>query len=168
MIFKNTNSFFGKNGFLLVAAAWLLTISFIIDNYWSGVATTTSVQKAIQRNIIKTEKNLERFYKDSVLINKLIKGRYSEKQLEELVEKKFFIFIYGASSFYEKHPIFWNTQVIQPYAGILSEPDGTTFRRLINGWYIINKKKYQAGDGRQCARWLANPRHWPTDGRSLR
>lgn len=147
LIFKNTNSFFGKNGFLLVAAAWLLTISFIIDNYWSGIATNSSVQKTIQRDIIKTQKNIEKFYKDSILVNKLIKRQFNNKQLEDLVEKKFFIFIYKASQFNEKHPIFWNTQIIEPSTGILNEPYGASFRKLINGWYIIDKKEYRADNG---------------------
>ncbi len=147
LIFKNTNSFFGKNGFLLVAAAWLLTISFIIDNYWTGVATTNAVQNAIQRNIVKTQKNIARFYQDPELINKLIKGRYNKVELENLVEKKFFLFIYRALPFNEKHPIFWNTQIIEPDAGILNEPDGASFQKLKNGWYLIDKKQYQAGNG---------------------
>ncbi len=147
LIFKNTNSFFGKNGFLLVAAAWFLTISFIIDNYWSGVATTNSVQKAIQRDIVKRQKNISNFYKDSSLINTLIKGRYDKHQLESLVEKKFFIFIYKNSPFLERHPIFWNTQIIEPDAGVLNEPDGTNFRKLINGWYVVDKRDYRADNG---------------------
>ncbi len=147
LIFKNTNSFFGKNGFLLVAAAWLLTISFIIDNYWSGVATTNAVQRAIQRDIVKIQTNIVKFYKDTVLINKLIKGQYNQEQLEDLVEKKFFIFIYRSTPFNEYHPIFWNTQIIEPNAGMPGEPDGTRFRQLINGWYVTDKKKYLAGNG---------------------
>ncbi len=147
MIFKNTNSFFGKNGFLLVAAAWLLTISFIIDNYWSVIATTNSVQRAIQRDIVKTQNNIAKFYQDSLLINKLIKGQYNKEQLESLVKKNFFIFIYRALPFNEKHPIFWNTQIIEPRASILNEPDGTNFLQLKNGWYVIDKKQYQAGNG---------------------
>ncbi len=143
LIFQNTNSFFGKNGFLLVAAAWLLTISFIIDNYWSGIATTNSVQKAIQKDILKKQKNIAKFYEDSLLVNKIVKGRYSQQELENLVEKKFFIFIYRTLPFNEKHPIFWNTQIVEPEAGILTDPDGTTFRQLKNGWYIIDKRKYQ-------------------------
>ncbi len=147
LIFKNSNSFFGKNGFLLVAAAWLLTISFIIDNYWSGIATPKSVHNAIQKDIVKNQKSIAGFYKDSILINKLINRQYNKEQLEDLVKEKFFIFIYRALPFNEKHPIFWNTQIIEPDSSILNEPDGTSFRQLINGWYVIDKKKYQAGNG---------------------
>ncbi|MEO7962172.1 MAG: histidine kinase dimerization/phospho-acceptor domain-containing protein, partial [Ginsengibacter sp.] len=143
MIFKNTNSFFGRNGFLLVIAAWLLTISFIIDNYWSGFATSSSVQRSVQRNIVNTQKQIANFYRDSTLINKMIRGKYNNVELKKLVDKKFFIFIYKISPLDERQTIFWNTQIIEPPASILEEPEGSSFRKLTNGWYIFDKKKYQ-------------------------
>ncbi|MEP6595755.1 MAG: hypothetical protein ABJA71_07395, partial [Ginsengibacter sp.] len=147
MIFKNTNTFFGRNGFMLLAAAWLLTISFIIDNYWSGIATSSAVQKAIQRDIIKSQKNIEQFYHDSTLINRVIKRQYNEEELGILVEKKFFIFIYRITSSNDRVPIFWNTQIIEPDSAVLNMPDGSAFRQLVNGWYVIDKKKYQPVNG---------------------
>ncbi|MEP7252408.1 MAG: ATP-binding protein [Ginsengibacter sp.] len=147
LILQHTNSFFGKNGFLLVAAAWLLTISFIIDNYWSGVATTNSVQKTIQKNIIRNQKKIQSLYEDSSLLNRLIKGQYAEKELDDLVGKEFFIFIYKDVPYNSKHPIFWNTQIIEPDAGILNDPPGNDFRQLINGWYVVNRKDYKVSNG---------------------
>ncbi|MDQ6888900.1 MAG: HAMP domain-containing histidine kinase, partial [Bacteroidota bacterium] len=135
------------NGFLLVVAAWFLTISFIIDNYWSGIATPSSVQKVIQKNIIKNQKDIDRFYHDSTLINRLIRGHYNQEELDELVGKSFFIFIYQVTSWNEKHAIFWNTEIIEPDSSILDQPDGSSFSQLINGWYVIDKKKYQAVTG---------------------
>ncbi|MEO6220408.1 MAG: MFS domain-containing histidine kinase [Ginsengibacter sp.] len=160
MIFKNSNSFFGKNGFLLVAAAWLLTISFIIDNYWSGIATSTTVQHAIQRNIVNTQKNIKQFYEDSFLIKKLTNGKYNSEDLKRLVVKKYFIFIYKVSTYNEKEPVFWNTQVIEPDASVLNEPATTSFRQLANGWYIINKKKYKAPNGVQFEMITLIPVKW--------
>ncbi len=160
LIFKNTNSFFGRNGFLLVAAAWVLTISFIIDNYWSGIATTNTVQKTIQKDIIKTQKNITKFYKDSILINKLIKGQYNQEQLQSVVDKKFFIFIYRRLQYNQKQLIFWNTQVIEPDEAILYQPDGTSFQKLINGWYIINKIRYRDKNGMDYQIVTLKPVKW--------
>ncbi len=143
---KNIDSFFGRNGFLLVIAAWLLTISFIIDNYWSGVATKETVQKAVQRYITKSEKSISEFSGDSTFLNRIIEGNFAEKELKELVNKKYFIFIYSLSTSNHREPIFWNTQVIEPNANVLNEPDGFFFRKLENGWYAINKTKYLPGD----------------------
>ncbi|MBA2562188.1 MAG: hypothetical protein H0V14_04605, partial [Chitinophagaceae bacterium] len=53
------NGFLAKNGYLLIAAAWLITISFIIDNYWSGTSTPKSVQRIIQRDIQKKQTDFE-------------------------------------------------------------------------------------------------------------
>ncbi|MEO6637502.1 MAG: HAMP domain-containing sensor histidine kinase [Ginsengibacter sp.] len=144
MNFKNANSFFGRNGFLLVTAAWLLTISFIIDNYWSGSASNTSVQKVIQKSILKTQKDIEQFYKDSALVTKITEGKYNKLELEKLVQKKFFIFAYRLTAPDEKLPVFWNTEVIEPDSTVLEAADGIFFRKLINGWYVIDKRKYQS------------------------
>src|SRR5690606_13018865 len=44
-------------------------------------------------------------------------------------------------------PIFWNTQVIEPDKDIINGKDGTTFIKLLNGWYITNKTSLQTEDG---------------------
>ncbi|MEO6453845.1 MAG: hypothetical protein ABIN97_07240, partial [Ginsengibacter sp.] len=55
------NGFLANNSYLLIAAAWAITISFIIDNYWSGTSTHASVQKTIQKDIQKKQKDFEAF-----------------------------------------------------------------------------------------------------------
>ncbi len=144
---KNTNSFFGKNGYLLVASAWLFTLSFIIDNYWSGNSTTKAVQHEVQRDIYKNQKKIEAFVKDTALLNDIIDGDYDEKDLDELVDKKFFVFIYRITPFENPDPVFWNTQIIEPDSTTLYDPDGTSFKGLKNGWYVVNKKSYEKTDG---------------------
>ncbi len=146
MIFKNANTFFGRNGYLLVASAWLFTISFIIDNYWSGTATTTTVQKAVQKNILKNQRQILDFYKDTALLKSITSLTYNENQINQLSEKKFYVFVYKVTAYNKPVPIFWNTQIIEPDSTALDTPDGTWFKKLINGWYVINKKKYQTAN----------------------
>ncbi|MDQ2863039.1 MAG: hypothetical protein M3R50_05195, partial [Bacteroidota bacterium] len=61
---KNTNTFFGRNGYLLVISAWLFTLSFIIDNYWSRTSTIKTVAQTIQKNIIKKQRKSEIFFEN--------------------------------------------------------------------------------------------------------
>ena len=58
------------------------------------MATNNSVQKTIQKNIIKNQKKIQSLYADSSFLNRIIQGQYAEKELENLVGKEFFIFIY--------------------------------------------------------------------------
>ena len=144
---KNTNTFFGRNGYLLVAAAWLFTFSFIIDNYWSGNSTAKVVQKAVQKNIFSNQKKIQAFSNDTALINKITRGAYNEKEMDNIVEKDYFVFIYRVTPFLQPRPVFWNTQIILPDSTALNAPDGTRFQKLINGWYVVNKKSYENKNG---------------------
>ncbi|MEO8416123.1 MAG: MFS domain-containing histidine kinase [Ginsengibacter sp.] len=146
-IFKSTNNFFGRNGYLLVASAWLLTLSFIIDNYWGGNSTTKAVQRAVQKNIYRNQKKALAFINDTASINNFISENYNEKDLNALVEKDYFVFIYKAAPFTRPQPVFWNTQIIVPDATILAAGDGTSFHELKNGWYVTGKKSYQNNEG---------------------
>ncbi|MEP6926374.1 MAG: ATP-binding protein, partial [Ginsengibacter sp.] len=144
---KNTNTFFGRNGYLLVASAWLFTLSFIIDNYWSGTSTTKAAQKAVQKNIFQNQKKIQRFYTDTALLDNIINRSYNEVQLNNLVEKDYFVFIYKITPFNPPFPVFWNTQIIVPDLTMLDVPDGTRFQKLRNGWYVVSKKSYESKNG---------------------
>lgn len=143
--FKNYN-FFRRNVYLLISAAWLFTISFIINNYWSGTATPFAIQKKIQRSINKTEEKITDLYKDSGLIRSVASQTYNGRQLDLLVDKSYFLFFYKVTDS-EDVPVFWNTQAIEPDSSLVNEPDGIQFKKLINGWYVINKRSYQSPDG---------------------
>src|SRR3954470_24779653 len=93
-ILPRRNTFFSRNSYLLVTAAWLITISFIIDNYWSRTSTRSSVQRAIQNDIQDHQKNFESLCRDTFLIKKLAAQNYSEETIKDLTEKKYFIFLY--------------------------------------------------------------------------
>ena len=141
------DSFIKRNSFLLITAAWLFTFSFIINNYWSGSSTSNAAERAIQKDINKKLNNINSFYADTVLVNKILKGKYDEAQLNKQVQKKYFIFFYKIVNGDQSFPIFWNTQVIEPDTETLNLPDGITFQKLSNGWYVVNKKTYESSTG---------------------
>ena len=144
---NKNDTFFKRNSYLLITAAWLMTISFIINNYWSGTSTPYKVQKEIQRSIDKSEKEIAQFYKDTSLIKSIVNQTYNEVQLNLLVQKDYFIFLYKITAFNNPVPVFWNTQIIEPDSVVLDEKDGTGFKKLLNGWYVTNKMSFQNSDG---------------------
>ena len=147
MIFNRNNNFFKKNNYLIIAAAWLLTLAFIINNYWSGTSTPMTIQKAIQKNINKKEEKIADFYKDTGLINSIAAQKYTEEQLNLQVDKDYYIFFYRVSAFNDPVPFFWNTQVVEPNLSIVNSKDGISFEKLLNGWYVVNKKSFQNNEG---------------------
>ncbi len=144
---QNINTFFGRNGYLLLASAWLFTFSFIIDNYWSGSSTINAVRNRIQRDIHVNQKKSEAFINNTALINKIINGSYDEKELDGFINKNYFVFIYRVTPFTRPLAVFWNTQIILPDSTVLDKPDGTYFEQLINGWYVISKRSYENSNG---------------------
>ena len=44
-------------------------------------------------------------------------------------------------------PVFWNTQIIEPDYAVLNSNNGVSFRKLLNGWYVVNNKTFQNSSG---------------------
>lgn len=144
---KDLNTFIGRNGYMLVLSAWLFTLSFIIDNYWSRTSTIITVQKGIEKDIKTHQRKSIALFKNKPLIKKIINREYDENELDNMVDKDYFIFIYKVIPFNKPQAIFWNTQVIAPDSTVFEKPDGTNFQKLDNGWYVVNKKSYETSSG---------------------
>jgi len=52
-----------NNSYLLATAAWLITISFIIDNYWSDKSSDAAVKKRIESYVQKQEEDYDKEFK---------------------------------------------------------------------------------------------------------
>ena len=135
----------GRNGYLLVAAVWLIAFSFIINNYWGGGASVSAIQKILQKDLQQKQKDFISVYKDTGFLNKVITKEYSETTLQQLGEKQYFVFVYRYDST-EHIPVFWSTQIVQPDEAVLSSEDSSTVFLLANGWYVVDKKTITVDD----------------------
>ena len=131
--------FLYKNSYLLVIAAWLITISFIIDNYWTGNATIQAVQKNLSGYIHYQEKDFDRLANDTTTISKVLATDYDEKQLKQWTDKKYFYFIYSLNDTGEGNLVFWNTQTVLPNEFLLSTADTSGFAKVQNAFYVWRK-----------------------------
>ena len=86
--------FLYKKSYLPVIAFLLITLSFIIDNYWSGNSSVNAVQKNVEEFIQNQEKDFLQLMTDTSLVSKIAKTNYDEDQLLYLTQKKYFIHIY--------------------------------------------------------------------------
>jgi len=57
--------FFKNNLYLLVVAAWLITLSFIIDNYWSSTSNIKAVQNKMNNFVNDAETDFIKTLYDS-------------------------------------------------------------------------------------------------------
>ncbi len=138
--------FFFRNSKLLVSVLLLIAISFIIDFYWSGSATETSVQKVIQKDVQRQQKDFRKLCNDSALIKQLVTQNYDESILQEMVDKKFFFFIYRSGVSDEDESVFWNTQVTHPDSNITSSANKSKLVKLHNGWYVMENRMLTVSD----------------------
>ena len=130
--------FLKRNLYLLVVAAWVLTIAIIIDNYWSINSSLSTVQKTVSGYVNKSEEDFKKITSDTTLANNILLGYLSEDELNLLVKKDYFIFYYSISSEKEYQLKFWNTQTVFPNWSMLYLNGNSGFIKLKNGFYIWN------------------------------
>jgi two-component system, NtrC family, nitrogen regulation sensor histidine kinase NtrY len=135
--------FFVNKIYLLVIAAWLVTISFIIDNYWSVNSSVRAVKKNITAKIHQEEKEVENLAADTASLSKFVLKKYDEPLLKKYLERKHFLFVYPAFEPYANRILFWNTQAVLPDSSIINSKDSCGFKRIQNGYYVW--KRVMAG-----------------------
>lgn len=138
--------FFSKNAYLLLIAAWFVTLSFIVDEYWSANSSMRSVHNKISNYIQGQEKDLRKIANDSVFIRQLTAGNYSEEILEKLTSKKYYFFIYATDTSGIEQLVFWNTQQVLPFPSMLYENRHSGFVKLQNGYYVWDR--FSSGDAK--------------------
>ena len=132
-----------KNAYLLIAAAWLFTLSFIFSNYWSYTSSPKGVQKNLENYLTIKETEFTKLAADTPLLVRLVEYRHSEKEMHQLSELSWGIFIYELE---EQGPIilrFWNTQENLPTDAMLAKQDGEHFVDLPNGKYELIRRKME-------------------------
>ena len=134
---ENLRKFFYQQGYLLIIAGWLLTISLFFNNYWSNTSTLKNAHHLLEADIQKKEKDINLLLNDSALIHTLIFNQYNNTQLEELKAKPFFIFLYAGTEITEPGMLFWNTSLIEPTGEQMAKGDGVYFDRMSNGDYVL-------------------------------
>ncbi|MBS1753905.1 MAG: HAMP domain-containing histidine kinase [Ferruginibacter sp.] len=130
---------FFKNIYLLIIAAWLVTFSFIADNYWSGNSSIQAVKKNIEQYVHEQEKDFEKLLQSPDILKKINDNKFEEKLLLQLTDKKYFIYRYFINDIGQNQLVFWNTQTVLPSEKLLSLPGNAGFIKLENGYYVWRK-----------------------------
>jgi signal transduction histidine kinase len=128
-----------KNSYLLVLAAWLVTLSFLINNYWSSNSNLPSVQKKMTEYVQQSERDFSTLFTDSNLQPVLKGGNINAQQQKMLLSKKYDLFIYKTDTSASLALKYWNTQEVLPDSIIIHSPLKAGFAHLPNGFYVWNK-----------------------------
>ena len=126
-----------NNIYLLVIVAWLVTLSFLINNYWSSYSNLKAVQKKMTGYIQTAEKDFIAMAADGSFKN-LMQDSLLE-DLSKVSKKDYCLFLYNLDSTAALHLSYWNTQKVLPDSGIIYSALKAGFAQLPNGFYVWNK-----------------------------
>ena len=130
--------FLKKNIYLLVGAAWLVTLSFLINNYWSSFSSLNSVKKDMNSYVQNAETDFIRVVQDTIY-RPLYAGRAVSEEQSPLTTLGYYVFFYKSESNGNFALRYWNTQTVLPDSGILQSKLKAGFAQLANGFYVWNK-----------------------------
>lgn len=127
-----------SNLYLLILAAWFITFSFIVDNYWSANSGTRAVVKRLNEYVQQNESDFYRTVKDSRTFPAIQNDSIHASDLEALMQKDFYLYVYKLG---EGNPRlqFWASQHVLPGNGILLSGSQSGFAQLVNGFYVWHK-----------------------------
>ena len=130
--------FFRKYGYILIAAAWCVTVAIIVDRYWAPESSLSLVHKRVSQSVKESEEDFSRLTADTALLKKAISGNYDQKFIKSLTRKKYFLFFYSEDENGEKELQTWNTQKVLPSPALLYLEGKSGFSLLQNGYYVWN------------------------------
>lgn len=120
---------------------------YFLNLYFESDASVSHLRNSIQSSLQEREQDFERLTKDTALLGRLADRQYTEQELDNLVDKKYGIFLYATDS--AGMPValeFWSDQRSLPTTQLLNMADGYAFIQLDNGRYNAIRKTVRVGD----------------------
>lgn len=130
--------------YLLVAAAWLLTISFIIDNYLSATINSSSVKNQVETYIKGNQEKMTEFIRGEKVVQQLAGDSLSEDLLLRMTRLPFFVYYYENRNGMLRLKN-WSTQAVLPGKQIFNSRLSEGTAKLPNGFYVFNKYHVATG-----------------------
>lgn len=124
---------------LLFFALGLFALSFVSQFFFRSKPSVETEQVLLQQYLAGQQKQARALVNDSLLMRKLVQQSYTLEELEKVTSKNFGFFLYAETISESPALLFWNTQKIIPPAAEFSLPDGIYFRKLLNGYYVLEK-----------------------------
>jgi signal transduction histidine kinase len=150
---------FYKNGYLLIIAAWLYTISFIFSNYSFYRSSPERVKKRIETFIEKGEEKFKAFSSDAALVKTVVNGGVDRKKFLDYLDDEVFLYVYVRNDVGNLLPVYWNNHQVTPVLKDLEKLDGKYFTKHSNGEFQFVKKSFFS-EGRQVITAAMIPIRW--------
>lgn len=159
---------FYKNGYLLIIAAWLYTISFIFSNYGAYSSSPERIQKRAEDYLERNFKDFEAFTADTVLLNQVLRRGAVPVYAPQYLQRNAGLFLFSLE---QDGPVlnYWSNNKMLPDEKDLSKPDGKQFLSHTNGYFVFEKRTFVYRDKKFIAATLIpifwnyqlNPKYLP-------
>ncbi|GAA4308096.1 sensor histidine kinase [Compostibacter hankyongensis] len=143
---KEIRLFFLRHGYLLITAAWLVTIAFLVNNYWLYYSSPAGVRNSLEKNLQRRELEFNKLCDDTSLMRQLLNRDYDEALLRRLTrpQSDFHFFVFNG-----EWETFWSTNSVDPRSLTAHRlTEGSHFQKLKSGYYEIIRKNLSE-DGQQ-------------------
>ena len=127
---KDKNSIL-KHWFWLLLAAWVYTLTFVFNHYWSKYASYKSVSQSFQKLVAEKEKAFADWAEDTALVHQLASGQVDNALLSEVQQNPFSVFIYARGN--GSDPKFWSTNAVLPGKSDVLWGVSGSFKKYGNG-----------------------------------
>jgi len=117
----------------------MITLSVVIDNYWSASSSPRTVQRSFTQYIHRQESDFDTLSSNRALLEGLARHQFDETRLQALVQKPYYLYLFEPDGFQQFRLLFWSTQVVVPGNELLQLPGTTGFVLLENGYYVWRK-----------------------------
>jgi len=128
-----------KQGYLLLIAAWLYTLSFIFTNYWSYYASPDRVKYKLEQRIHAEEKKMDLLSADTAIIRSLL-NRDANSTASSVESAAFGVFIYSIPKKGLPQLQYWSTNKMEVPESELNKLPGTSFNTTPHGSFIVSKR----------------------------
>jgi two-component system nitrogen regulation sensor histidine kinase NtrY len=140
---------FRRNIYILLTAFGLFITGYFLNLYFSGDTSVRRLRNSIQSFLQERERSFDELSKDTALLARLAAKRYTKKDLDGLIDKKYGFFLYGSDSVGAGLYLqFWNDQRSLPTMALINGPDTAGFIQLANGQYGYIKTTIVGADGK--------------------
>ena len=129
-----------KHGYLILTAAWLYTISFIVSNYWSYHSSPEKVQSKLEQQINQKEERFNLVLADTGLLSALINDSTDNISKKKLIEESFGLFVYRIHDSDQHSLSYWNSNQYYTDPEDIQRKDGSYFLNHQNGSFELIKK----------------------------
>ena len=134
------NRFLKDNIYLLFISLLLLAISVFTGKAPSAENLTKKYTDELQNYIHTSEKSFETLVQNKSEVDRLISAQKDFSFFEKIADHKQHLFVYKNIKGFTQLT-FWSTQNIIPDDAIVTGKENYFFRKLVNGYFFIQKKE---------------------------